>query len=187
VLSHLAAGAAWRIARSSALHVTVTRNGRARRPGIVLHHRRSMPPDEVTQLGGLPITTPARTLLDLAASGLSRTRLELAVDAAQRKRLLDFAELQSLLARYLGRTGTPLLKAVLAEYSDPHDVRSELEAIVLELCDARGLPRPSENCIIEGEVRDFSWPSRRLVVEADSYTWPARPERSTTIGSATWS
>jgi Protein of unknown function (DUF559)/Transcriptional regulator, AbiEi antitoxin len=175
VLSHLAAGAAWAIARSSALHVTVLQNDRAHRAGITVHHRRSVPPDEVTRRDGLPITTPARTLLDLSASGLNRTRIELAVDAAERQRLLDFADLHELLARYPGRPGTPSLKAVLAEYSDPHDVRSELEALLVELCHARGLPRPSENCSIEGRERDFAWPSRRLVVEADSYAWHRSP------------
>jgi hypothetical protein len=138
VLSYASAGAAWAIMRSSALHVTAT-SGRKPRRGIVFHQRR-LQTDEVTERDGLPITTPARTLLDLAASGLSRTRLELAVDAAARKRLLDFAVLRTLLARYPGRPGTPLLKAVLAEYSGPHDVRSELEVIVLELCAVHGLP-----------------------------------------------
>jgi Protein of unknown function (DUF559) len=174
VLSHVSAGAAWEIVRSSGLHVTVSRNGRARRPGVVVHHRRSAP-DEVTELNGLPITTPARTLLDLAASGLNRTRLEVAVDRAERTRLLDFADLHRLLARHAGAPGTPSLKAVLAAYSDPLDVRSELETLVLELCYAHGLPRPLVNCVIEGEVRDFCWPSRRLVVEADSYAWHRSP------------
>jgi Protein of unknown function (DUF559)/Transcriptional regulator, AbiEi antitoxin len=173
VLSHASAGAAWAIMRSGALHVTAS-SGRMRRRGIVFHQRR-LPADEITALRGLPLTTPARTLLDVAASGLNRTRLELAVDAAERQRLLDFADLHELLARYPGRPGTPSLKAVLAEYSDPHDVRSELEALLVELCHARGLPRPSENCSIEGRERDFSWPSRRLVVEADSYAWHRSP------------
>jgi Protein of unknown function (DUF559) len=161
--------------RSSALHVLVTRNGRTRHPGVAVHHRRSVPSDEVTELDGLPITTPARTLLDLAASGLNRTRLELAVDRAEKQSLLDFAELHELLARYPGRPGTPSLNAVLAAYSGPLDERSELEELVLELCDAHGLPRPLVNCVIEGKVRDFCWPSWRLVVEADSYAWHRSP------------
>ena len=175
VLSHASAGAAWAITRSSALHVTVVRTGRTRRRGLVLHHRRSVPPDELTSLDGLPITTPARTLLDLAASGLNRTRLELAVDRAEKRRLVDFADLRMLLARYPGRPGTPSLNAVLASYSGPLDTRSELEDLLLELCDAHGLPRPSVNTVIEGEVRDFCWPSRRLVVEGDSYAWHSSP------------
>ena len=46
---------------------------------------------------------------------------------------------------------------------------------MLELCDAHDLPRPQDNCVIEGKVRDFYWPHARLVVEADSYTWHRSP------------
>jgi Protein of unknown function (DUF559)/AbiEi antitoxin C-terminal domain len=152
-------------------------DGRARRAGAAaghrLHRSRSLPPDEVTQLGGLPITTPARTLLDLAASGLRGRPLEAALDQAL-QRVLDFADLQRLLARYPTRPGSPLLKAQLARY-EPVDTRSELEDLVLELCDAHGLPRPHVNSVIEGKVRDFHWPGSRLVVEADSYRWHRSP------------
>jgi very-short-patch-repair endonuclease len=55
------------------------------------------------------------------------------------------------------------------------DTRSELEELVLELCDAHGLPRPHVNSVIEGKVRDFHWPGSRLVVEADSYRWHRSP------------
>ena len=51
------------------------------------------------------------------------------------------------------------LKALLASYSGPLDTRSVLEELVIELCDAHGLPRPLVNCVIEGKVRDFCWPS----------------------------
>jgi Protein of unknown function (DUF559) len=150
------------------------RPGRSSQRGIRLHRRTEIPSDEVTELEGLPITTPARTLLDLAATGLRGRHLEAAVDAAERQRLLDFADLHELLARYPGRPGTPSLKAVLARYRGG-DIRSELEAIVAELCDAHGLPRPLENCVIEGKERDFYWPHARLVVEADSYAWHRSP------------
>jgi len=176
VLSHASAAAAWNIRRSSAptVHVTVGLGGRARRPGIRLHRSRLRSSDEVTKLDGLPITTPARTLLDLAESGLRGRRLEAAVDRAEQLRLVDFAELHRLLARYPRRRGSPSLKAVLARYRGG-DTRSELEVLVAELCDAHGLPRPQENCIIEGKVRDFYWPRAGLVVEADSYTWHRSP------------
>jgi hypothetical protein len=107
VLSHASAAAALEIRRSSSrtVDVTVGLGGRARRPGIRLHRSRSLPPDEVTQLNGLPITTPARTLLDLAASGLRERPLEAALDQAL-QRVLDFADLERLLARYPTRAGS---------------------------------------------------------------------------------
>jgi hypothetical protein len=177
VVSHATAGAAYDLRRSSStvIHITVPgRAGRKRRPGIRVHRPESLVADEVTTIDGLPITTPARTLLDLAASGLRDRPLEAALDSAERRRLLDFAELHELLARYPGRPGSPSLKAVLSRYS-PVDTRSELEDLVVELCDAHDLPRPLGNCVIEGKVRDFYWPHARLVVEADSYAWHRSP------------
>ena len=176
VLSHLSAADAWDIRSSAAgtIHVTVGPGGRRKRSGIRVHRNGPLPGDEVTERDGLPITTPARTLLDLPAGGIRGRSLENALDRAQRLRLLDFADLHRLLARYPRRPGTPSLKAVLARYR-PGDTRSELEALVAELCDAHGLPRPQENCVIEGKVRDFHWPRARLVVEADSYAWHRSP------------
>jgi hypothetical protein len=177
VLSHTTAGVAWEVLRSNAgtIHVTVGLGGRSVRPGIRLHRTRSLPADEVTLLRGLPITTPARTLLDVAASGLGGRALEAALDAAEITGLLDFADLHRLLARHRGRRGTRSLKAQLSRYGGPVDTRSRLERLVYELCDDRGLPRPLVNTVVEGKVRDFCWPHAGLVVEADSYRWHRSP------------
>jgi very-short-patch-repair endonuclease len=177
VSHHSAADAyGFRATSSPLIHVSVRgRAGRKPHAGIRVHRPRALPDDEVTTLRGLPITTPARTILDLAAAGLRPRALETALDQAEQQRLIDFAELHELLARYPRRPGTRLLKAQLERYSGPVDTRSRLERLVHELCDARGLPRPSENTVIEGRVRDFHWPHRRLVVEADSYRWHRSP------------
>ena len=119
-LSHGSAAAAWGIATAPAvIHVTVRgRAGLRSRDGIRVHRPRALPDDEVTALRGLPITTPARTLLDLAATARSAA-IAVAVDRAEQLRLIDFAELHSLLDRYPGRAGTPSLKAVLAVVHRP--------------------------------------------------------------------
>jgi predicted transcriptional regulator of viral defense system len=177
-VSHEAAADAFAIRPSSSwlVHVSVRgRGGRGPRPGIRIHRPHLLPDEEVTALDGLPITTPARTLLDLAATGLTGRGLEAAVDRAEQQRLLDFADLRELLARHPRRPGTRRLEALLASYSAPLDTRSHLEELVIELCDAHDLPRPLVNCVIEGRVRDFYWPSRRLVVEADGYAWHRSP------------
>jgi hypothetical protein len=123
----------------------------------------------------LPITTPARTVLDLAAAGLHGRPLEAALDQANVSGSLDFADLDRLLARYPRRRGTRTLKAQLSRYGGPVDTRSRLERLVYELCDDRGMPRPLVNTVIERRVRDFYWPHCRLVVEADSYRWHRSP------------
>jgi very-short-patch-repair endonuclease len=159
---------------SGLVHVTVRgRGGRERRAGIKVHRPLELPGDEVTSLRGLPITTPARTLLDLSAAGVRN--LDTVLDRAEHQRLVDFAELHALLQRYRRRPGTRSLKAQLDRYRGPVDVRSELERLVYRLCRDRGLPLPHVNCSIEGRVRDFFWPKHRLVVEADSYGWHRSP------------
>jgi predicted transcriptional regulator of viral defense system len=163
-LSHASAADAHGIRAYSSpiVHVTVRgRGGRKPHAGIRVHRPHALPQDEVTTLRGLPITTPARTLLDLAP-GLHRRALEQALNHAELDARLDFAELHELLARYPRRPGTRSLKAQLAAYRGPIDTKSKLERLVYELCDAHGLPRPQVNTVIEGRVCDFFWPARRL-------------------------
>jgi uncharacterized protein DUF559/putative AbiEi antitoxin of type IV toxin-antitoxin system len=178
VLSHASAGDAWRMRRSAAalIDVTVPNRSARCRPGIRIHRPRTLPPDEVTALDGLPITTPARTLLDLAATGLRGRRLEAALDHAERALRIDWADVALVIEAHPRRRGTPALRAVLAAYA-PGTVEtlSALEEIVLELCDRAGIPRPLVNAVVEGRRRDFVWPQQRLVVEADSYTWHRSP------------
>lgn len=176
VLSDASAGAAWELAAyaGAMVHVTVPGPaGRTRRAAIAVHRRR-LAADEATWLDGLPITTPQRTLLDLAAAGIGRRRLEAALHHAEHALRIDWRGMRHLLGRYAGRPGVPLLEASLARYV-PADTRSELERIVLALCDEHGIPRPRVNVVVEGAVRDFYWPHANLVVEADSFTWHHSP------------
>ena len=137
---------------------------------------------------GLPITTPARTLLDLAAT-LTPKQLGTAISRAEQQRLLDFADLHDLLRRHPRRPGSPSLRAVLDTYA-PRDTRSALEDLIAEL---EIEPPPHSNVVIEHAVRDFAWPRQRLVVEADSYTWHRSPaaldadrERDVTLALGGW-
>lgn len=111
-----AAAAAWEIRRhgGSAIHVVVGCGGRDGRRGIRLHRVGPLAAGELTTLCGLLITTPARTIADLAASGLRERALERAVDQAERARLLDFTALHALLERHPSRPGSPLLRTLLA-------------------------------------------------------------------------
>ena len=175
-LGFASAGAAWGV-RSYAgtnFHVIVGPGGHGRRAGIRPHRVGPLAPDELTRLKGLPITTPARTLLDLAASGLRDRQLELAVDRAHQLELVDFAHLRELSGRYPRRRGSSLLTAVLERY-EPRDTRSRLEQLIDELCRVHRIPTPLVNVVVEGKVRDFCWPRARLVVEAESYEWHRSP------------
>lgn len=157
------------------MHVSVSPDTRVCLHGIIAH-RRSLFGDEVTELDGLPITTPARTLLDLAASGLRGRPLEAALDRAVEPLRVDFGEVHRLLERHVGRPGVPALAATLSRYVPGSiETLSVLEEIVLELCDEFALPRPQVNCLVEGKRRDFYWPGARLVVEADGFAYHRSP------------
>ena len=136
VLSHATAAAAWDLRpRAGAIHV-ISRSG-GRRAGLRVHRSRTLTPDDTTTLRGIPMTTPARTIIDLAHT-LEGRPLEQALDRADQLRLLDFAELH---ARSIPRS----LLAVLSLYTATTPTRSELEERFLQLCDDHGIRRPEVN------------------------------------------
>ena len=145
VLSHRSAAVLWGIRRADAVRTDVTVPRKlARRTGIRTH-RGEVTPDEVTEVDGIPTTTVARTLLDLAAQ-LDRTELKRAIEQAEALRLSDTTPLAALVTRYPGRRGTATLKAILgAEERTAAMSRSELEDRFLTFLAERGLPAPRTN------------------------------------------
>jgi very-short-patch-repair endonuclease len=196
VLSHASAAAAWDLRRvgSGAIHVTVPGwAGRKRRAGIRVHRSTTLVPEETTTHRGIPITTPARTLIDLATT-LKGRPLEQALDRAELLRLVDFAELATALADHPGRPGSPSLQAQLSRYTAGSTVtRSELEEAFLRLCEDHAISRPATNTRIEGREVDFAWRDAGLIVEVDGYEFHRTPtafeddrERDVTLTVAGW-
>jgi hypothetical protein len=120
----------------------------------------------VTVRDGVPVTTLARTLLDLAAV-LAPEALRKAIKEAERLRLFDLREVEATLGRNNGRTGVPALGRAMARYVEPAFTRSDLEDLLFELCDQLGLPRPAVNAAAAGFEVDFLWREQRLIVETD--------------------
>jgi hypothetical protein len=167
VLSHNDAAALWDLIRahSGAIHVTTARrcHGRA---GIVLH-RSNLRPEDCTERESIPVTTPARTLLDLAETA-PHSLLERAIEQAEVLKLFDLRAVDRLLARSHGRHGLGALTTALRAYWGPGPVtRSELERRFLELCRMAGLPPPAMNMFVAGMEVDALWHKERLVVELD--------------------
>jgi predicted transcriptional regulator of viral defense system len=108
-LSHRDAGALWdlRATERRLIEVTTPRN-RRHRVNIEIHRVR-LEPDETTIHDGIPVTTVARTLLDLAAV-LPRQQLKRAMEQAEVLRLADDTSLDALLAKYPKRSGTAALR-----------------------------------------------------------------------------
>jgi very-short-patch-repair endonuclease len=159
-LSHLSAAVLWGMLEDRGQRVHVTAGKRRRVRGLVVHE--SELDGERVRRDGITVTTPARTLVDLA-DVVPRRTLERALDEAEYLRL----DRTGLTPRH-GRRGSGLLASVLAVHEPGTTrTRSELEEMFLALVDREALPRPEVNVRIEGFECDFVWREARLVVETD--------------------
>jgi hypothetical protein len=133
VLSHRSAAALWDLRSDDRATSDVTSSGRAgrQREAIVAHQGQGLLPRDITVLDGIPCTSLARTLLDLAET-IDCRALERAVDRTETLRLLDMSAVEDLLARAQGRRGAKPLRCVLAEHHAGSTVtESELEELFL--------------------------------------------------------
>jgi very-short-patch-repair endonuclease len=124
--------------------------------GVVVHRPRALPPSDVLLQSAVPVTTPARTILDLADT----PDLQQALNEAQVRRIIDLDDLR---ARARGR-----LRELL---EDPQISRSELERALLTLIRRAGLPHPETNVYVEGHEVDTYWPAHRLIAEVDGFAY----------------
>jgi Protein of unknown function (DUF559)/Transcriptional regulator, AbiEi antitoxin len=172
VLSHRSAASHWGLLDTQNARIDVTaRRSRQGAAGIRLHWSRSLALHDTTAHEGMPITSVARTLLDLAATVRS-DRLERALAQAERLQLYDHAAIADVLSRSNGHRGRAVLTRATAQ--EPKLTRSELEVMFLRLVRQAGLPEPESNLPLAAldqlapEV-DFYWPAYRLVVETDGW------------------
>jgi hypothetical protein len=169
VVSHFAAAAEHDLRRDSASAVDVTVRRRARtRPGIRVHQSILAPEDRVV-VGGLPVTSWPRTVLDLAAL-LRQTEITRMLERADKLGLFDGRALDAICARASGHRGTGALR-LAREAIDPRHgaTRSGWERDVLPMLDAMGLPRPQVNRRIGPYEFDLVFERHGVVVELDSW------------------
>src|SRR3954468_526875 len=169
-LSYRSAGALWGMRETARgrIEVSVPRH---RRSGARLElHWVSMEADEITTERAIPVTTPARTLFDLAAV-LTAEQLEHAFDEAEVRRLASPTSLDALLVRYPGRKGAAAIRQVLAKrHAIGQTVtRSWLERRFLSLVDAHCLPRPRMNRGGDHGELDATWHDQKLIAELDGF------------------
>lgn len=173
VVSHRSAAVFWQLLAPHDPQQPVEILVRARercRPGIVVRRAGSLRDDEVTKLDGIPITTAARTIVDLAAS-VSARELEQALAQSLARRLTTRAQLERKVVRANGRRGTARLRALL--HGEAALTRSDAEERLLRLIRRAQLPEPATNTPIAGYEVDFLWRDARLVVEVDGYAYHA--------------
>jgi hypothetical protein len=165
VLSGLAAAHLFSLIRRSAPEPEVTAPRRRRMKGLRATHS-DVPPDERTIWLGIPVTSVARTLVDIAGR-LTADELARAVHEASVRYGTTPERVERVLQRRPRARGAATLRRILR--GDIHVTLSELERRFLELLRDAGLPLPDETNALVGEHRvDCRW-RRRVTVELDSF------------------
>jgi very-short-patch-repair endonuclease len=148
-------------------HVIAKRRGRRPAAGIRVRQTRRLHADDCCVHDGIPITTVARTLFDLA--GVQNPRqLRYSWEKAERLRLLDTRPVVRLCDGATGQRGTGHLRTLIADRTAPPDTKPGLEEEFRDFCDEYGVRRPSFNVAIGPYVVDALWVKERLIMELDS-------------------
>ncbi|MDX6680186.1 MAG: hypothetical protein QOG94_225 [Solirubrobacteraceae bacterium] len=153
---------------SRLVEVVVAGSAGRSRPGLRIHRTRHLDPRDVMRHRGIRVTTPARTLLDLA-DVLPDQALRRAVRQAQALHLTNVRQIADVLTRAQGRRGAQRLAALVAD--GPAPTRSELEDLVLGVIARGGLRRPRINERLGRVYPDLRWPEQRVTVECDGAKW----------------
>jgi hypothetical protein len=172
-LSHESAAVLWEIRarelRGIEVSVPATRDPRP--PGIAVHRRRAL--GHVARRHGIPLTSPVRTLVDLATR-LRPNELEAAVNEADKQDLVHPDSLRAELDRLPAGPGLAVLRKLLDRRTFKL-TDSELERRFLPLARRAGLPLPSTGRLLNGFKVDFFWPDLGLVVETDGLRYHRTP------------
>ena len=176
-VSHRSGGVVyrWLPEDGGVVDITVGGGGRKDRDGIRFHRSVCLIDADVGVYDGIPITSPARTLLDLATV-LTRGELAWVYNEALIQRHTTPAEVGELLTRTHGHPGSRLLKAIVERDEHPQRADSHLERVVLEALRRGGVEEPRMGAVIGGWRVDFHWPRHRLVLEADGHELHSGPE-----------
>jgi very-short-patch-repair endonuclease len=167
VVSHRSAAALWGFVARTEGDVEVTVVGRSRRSqaGIKLHRVNRLAGRDRTSRSGIPVTTPARTIVDLADD----RDLERVINQARVRRLASDQDLRWALDRAGPKRGVARLRGMLDAETDADYSRSAAERRMRRLLKQAGLPAVRSNILILGHEVDFLWPGHKLIVEVDGY------------------
>jgi len=155
----------------SVIDVTVPGRGRHSRGKIVVHSVRTLHPDDIEVYDGIPTTSVARLLLDVAETALPR-QLATIFEAAERERVLDLRKVNETMERSRGRAGLKPLGSLIAQFEEPPPhIRSKLERRFFEMCRRAGIPVPAVNAWVESAEVDMLWADQRVIVELDSWSF----------------
>jgi len=168
VLSHRSAAALWAIRATSRRAIDITVAGSRRDRAGIEYHSSVLAADERTVHDGIPVTTVARTIVDLAGV-VPANHVRRAIEEADVRGHAGEVPLAALVARHPNRRGIAVVRAALQRRRGV--TRGELEARFQDFLTEHGLPEPQTNVHLRigdrlAEV-DCVWPATRLVVELD--------------------
>lgn len=175
VASHKSAAWIWGLRRwrPETIHVTAPTRQRIKR-GFVVHYARLAPEDRAV-VEEIPVTSVARTMLDLAPDESTRN-LHRMMDRAEERKTFDLRRFDRLLDRAGGHPGRVKLRYALETFKpEIATLRSGLERRFRDLVLAAGLPRPQTNVVVEGYELDCYWEAEGFAVELDVYATHGSP------------
>jgi very-short-patch-repair endonuclease len=169
-LSHRSAAALWKVLpypATASVWVTLPPGRSAKRQRVTII-RASLAPRDLRKRDGMLLTSPPRTILDLAAR-LDESDLEQAVAEASYRRLASERELRSQLKQNRGKRGAAKLREILDVPGGPQRTRSPAERSMLRLLRTAGVTGFKTNAKIHGYEVDFLWRDLNFAVEIDGY------------------
>ena len=172
MLSHETALGLWGLSSlpDGPVQVTLVAAAARARPGIVTHVTSSIDRAEIRRRERLPVTSPARTLLDVAPRMPPR-RIEHALDTGLERGLISRTAMSELLRRHPRRTGIPVLAALLDPGRPSSATRSGGEERLLRLLRRGGIPDPEVNERQRRYMPDLVWRQERVLVEFDGWLY----------------
>jgi very-short-patch-repair endonuclease len=173
-LSHHSAAVLWGMRRPEAsdglIHVTVPGSPGGEPEGVLVHRSKLLTTRDLRVRERLPVTSPARALLDLAPSATPR-EMERMLDQGLVERVLTIRDVTELLRRCGRHRGRARLQALVDQHTTTTFTRSEAEELFLSLVRGAGLPQPLTNVRRYGYEIDFLWPAEGVAVEVDGFAF----------------
>lgn len=158
--------------RDDEVDVTVVARNPKSRVDIRVHRVAAFGPGEVTKMRGVPVTSVARTIADLAATEPANDVVH-AYQEALYRRIVTTRAVLAVVAREPRRKGAPMIRALL---DNSTMTRSDKERALLRLLAQAQLPKPITNVRLHGYLVDVYWPDHGLVLEFDG--WQSHRRRS---------
>jgi hypothetical protein len=171
LLSYHSAGWLWGIWSGSPKPFEVTAFVPRHHPaprGVVRHRARNLVDEDRAMVDGIPVTSVARTQLDLAWK-LRGDRMARLLSRSEELGLLDLVATNAVIDRNRGHHGAKRLRYALAIYEPPAWTRSEFERRFVACLVEAGLPRPATGWNEVGHEIDVYWPDLRFGIELDAF------------------